>query len=107
MCKRVLRGAVASIGIMLVTLTAAPGATACDLNCPAGDGGPTGAGAGDKSPDLNQDGAVNLSDIVLFQQMFLTTSYCADFDCDGIVTLTDYVMFALHYGHSGVPGQCI
>ena len=38
----------------------------CILNCPAGDGGVVGPGAGNKSPDLNGDGIVNLIDLAIF-----------------------------------------
>lgn len=79
----------------------------CFLNCPAQDGGLVNVtGNGDKSPDLDFNGIVNVVDFSIFASHYSTTEYCADFDCNGIVALPDFALFAAHYGHEGIPGWC-
>jgi hypothetical protein len=50
------------------------------------------------SPDLNADLVVNLSDVVLFSQLFLSGvyDYAADLHYDGILNLSDLVVIAQH-----------
>ncbi len=45
------------------------------------------------SPDLNQDGAVDTGDFVIFQQAFGSSDPRADFNNDGTVNLPDFVIF--------------
>lgn len=80
----------------------------CWLNCPAGDGGLiTEAGAGEKSPDLNFNGQVDLVDFAFFGAAYLTTDYCADFNCSGMVDLVDFAFFGMHFLHGPGPnGVC-
>jgi hypothetical protein len=81
----------------------------CFLNCPAGDGGIIGPGAGNKSPDMDGSGAVNLVDLAMFAAAWPPNPYdfCADFNCDGLISLPDLAIFAVHWGHVGpVPGFC-
>jgi hypothetical protein len=58
------------------------------------------------SPDLNCDGQVNLSDVVVFSQWYFSDySYCADFYWDGPrptgpYNLSDIVVLAQHVGHA-------
>ncbi len=79
----------------------------CRLNCPAGDGYiVSSTSAGNRSPDLDENGTVNLTDFVLFSSLFLTPAYCGDFDCSGLVDLPDFVEFQRHFLHTGVNGQC-
>ncbi len=52
------------------------------------------------SPDLDGDGQVALSDLVLFTAAYNGAySRCADFDVNGVVDLADLVVFSAHYGH--------
>lgn len=81
----------------------------CFLNCPAGDGGVVGPGAGNKSPDLDGSAAVNLVDLALFAAAWPPNPYdfCADYNCDGLINLPDLSLFAIHWTHVGnVPGFC-
>ncbi len=50
------------------------------------------------SPDLNADLVVDLSDVVLFSQTYLSGvyDYAADLHFDGIISLSDIVVFAQH-----------
>ncbi|MEJ2721363.1 MAG: hypothetical protein P8181_09515 [bacterium] len=76
----------------------------CPVNCPAMDASgipdPT---ADNRSPDLNSDGIVNLSDLAIFAQAWPPGpyNYCCDYNCDGVISLTDLAVFAQHYMHSG------
>ncbi|UCH84480.1 MAG: hypothetical protein JSW50_01960 [Candidatus Latescibacterota bacterium] len=56
-----------------------------------------------RSPDLNLDLVVNLSDLALFAVPFSSGVYdaCADFNCDQKVGLQDLSTFAFHYGPPG------
>jgi len=80
----------------------------CFLNCPADDGGLINpAGMGDKSPDIDFSGAVNVVDFAMFAGRYGTNDYCADFDCSGWVNLVDFALFAQHFGCAGDhPGHC-
>ena len=50
--------------------------------------------------DLDGNGQVNLSDVVIFAGAY-SGPYdpCIDFNGDGVVSLPDIVLFAQHYGH--------
>jgi hypothetical protein len=80
----------------------------CWLNCPLGDGGLiTLAGDGNKSPDLNFDGAVTVADFGLFAVNFNGIDYCSDFNCDGAVNIGDFAIFGTHFNHGPGPvGVC-
>jgi hypothetical protein len=80
----------------------------CFLNCPGADGGMVNAmGSSNKSPDIDGDGLVSLSDFAQFGAVYGTGDYCADFDCSGNVGLPDFALFASHYGHGpGTIGVC-
>ena len=79
----------------------------CWLNCPAGDGGLVNVdGSGNKSPDIDGSGGVNVADFALFGSVYGTNDYCADFDCNGLVALPDFALFASHFQHQGAPGVC-
>lgn len=76
----------------------------CEFNCPAGDGTITGAGppGGQKTPDLDGNGDVNLTDLSIFAAAYYGVYlFCADYDCNGVLNLTDLSVFAGHYSHSG------
>jgi hypothetical protein len=83
----------------------------CWLNCPAGPKQlVNAAGSGDKSPDMDGNGTVNLVDDALFAAAWPPGAYdyCADFDCSGNIGLQDLALFAQHWGHLGpIPGYCI
>ena len=51
------------------------------------------------SPDCNGDCQVNLYDFAYFAMNYLEPFRCCDYDCDGLVTLTDFGTFASHYFH--------
>jgi hypothetical protein len=55
------------------------------------------------SPDLNGDCEVTSEDSIIFIQDYFTSACRSDFDGDGMVSLTDYMIFANHYGHSCNP----
>ena len=80
----------------------------CRLNCPEGDGGLVNlTGDGDKSPDMNGSGAVDVVDFGMFGSAFNGAEHCADFDCSGTVNLVDFALFATHYNHGpGTAGVC-
>ena len=98
--------------VIIAALPMAALANQCFLNCPAGDGGAIGPGAGNKSPDMNMDGAVGLPDLALFSAAYPPTGtydYCADFNCDGLINIVDLGIFAAHWLHAGpvpIPGFC-
>ncbi len=51
------------------------------------------------SPDMNADLIVNLTDVVLFSQVFYGPyDYCADFFWDGVINLSDIVLLAQGMG---------
>lgn len=56
-----------------------------------------------KSPDLNADCIVNLSDLAIFAGCYATamtpSCHCADYNDDGQVNLSDLAFFASHYLH--------
>jgi len=56
-----------------------------------------------RSPDLNGDGTVSLSDYSQFVAIYQNGPYneCADFNGDGVISLPDFSMFTTHYqpGH--------
>lgn len=84
----------------------------CILNCPAGDGGVVGPGAGNHSPDINGDTRVDLIDFSQFAVVFpsppMPFDPCLDYNCDGVIDLIDFSLFAAHWTHMGtVPGLCI
>ena len=80
----------------------------CWLNCPALDGGLMSAGgSGNKSPDLNGDGSVNLTDFAVFGGAFGNANNCVDFNCSGLVDITDFAIFGAHFNHGpGSAGIC-
>ena len=80
----------------------------CFLNCPGGDGGLINLlGDGDKSPDIDGSGLVNITDFAIFGSRFGTSDYCTDYNCDGTVALTDFAIFASHFGCGpGPSGYC-
>jgi len=81
------------------------GGGGCYLNCPAGDGGLVSAdGSGDRSPDFNGSGMVDVADFGYFASVYQTNEYCADFDCSGSVSLPDFAIFSSHYTHGPGPG---
>jgi hypothetical protein len=55
------------------------------------------------SPDLNGDCEVSSEDSLIFMQDYFTSACRSDFDGDGMVSLTDYVYLANHFGHSCGP----
>jgi hypothetical protein len=55
-----------------------------------------------RSPDYEPDGVVDLSDFVLFANDFHNNGLRSDFNFDGQCNLIDFVMFAQHYGHNGM-----
>jgi hypothetical protein len=98
---------ITAVVFLVIGSTAVGSNAVCLLNCPAGDGGPTGPGVGNKSPDLNSDGIVDLIDLSIFATAFLGAyNYCADYNCDGVIDLIDLSLFAPHWQHQGVPGFC-
>jgi hypothetical protein len=53
------------------------------------------------SPDMNCDLVVNLTDVVLFSQIYYGTyDYCADYYWDGLLNLSDIVLLAQGNGSS-------
>jgi len=52
-----------------------------------------------KSPDINADGSVGLSDFSTFVPCYGGTEDCVDFNWDGSVTLSDFSTFVAHYNH--------
>lgn len=56
-----------------------------------------------RSPDINGDLQVNLSDLTLFSYGYPPNAYDTrcDMNCDGAVNLVDLSIFALHYGPPG------
>ena len=53
------------------------------------------------SPDLNGDLFVDLTDVVLFTQIFHSSySYAADFNWDAVINLSDLVLLAQAMGAS-------
>ncbi len=80
----------------------------CHLNCPQGDGGMISAdGSGNRSPDFNGSGMVDVADFGFFASVYQTPEYCADFDCSGLVSLADFAIFSSHYTHGpGTGGVC-
>jgi hypothetical protein len=46
------------------------------------------------------DGVVNLSDFIVFAGVYNNSDPCCDYNCDGIVNLTDFIFFAGHYNHT-------
>ena len=52
-----------------------------------------------RSPDYEPDGDVDLSDFVLFAQDYHSHGLRSDFNFDGDCSLVDFAMFAQHYGH--------
>jgi hypothetical protein len=54
------------------------------------------------SPDLSEDLQVNLTDVVMFAQYWITGVYAAaiDYYYDGVVNLSDLAIFAGHVAHS-------
>ncbi len=53
-------------------------------------------------PDLNDDGAVNFADLVLFKERFFGSDPDADLDGDGIVSFPDLQILKKHF--FGAPG---
>jgi hypothetical protein len=57
------------------------------------------------SPDMNGDGAINLSDIGAFASCFLTPGcLCCDLTLDGVCNLADVGVMAIHYGDAYPAG---
>ena len=56
-----------------------------------------------RSPDIDPDGQVNLSDLSIFAGSYPPGPYdtCCDFDGNGIVNLQDLSAFADHFGPPG------
>lgn len=56
-----------------------------------------------KSPDMNADCLVNLSDLAMFAPCYMASMtppcHCADYNDDGQVNLSDLAFFATHYQH--------
>jgi hypothetical protein len=52
------------------------------------------------SPDDDGTCSVTLSDFGRFSSSYMSSNPCFDFNCDGIVNLSDFSAFAAHYGHS-------
>lgn len=80
----------------------------CFLNCPQGDGGLiSAAGSGNKSPDIDGNGIVDVSDFAQFGTNFNGVDYCTDYNCDGIVDVSDFAVFGTHFNHGpGANGVC-
>ncbi len=58
-----------------------------------------------RSPDLNGDLDVDLTDIVAFAQALLSQETCADFTNDGAVNLSDIVIMAQGIGAECEPAE--
>jgi hypothetical protein len=51
------------------------------------------------SPDLNGDLVVNLTDLVMFVNIYVGAySVCADYVCDGTINIADVATIAAHFG---------
>lgn len=61
-----------------------------------------------RSPDLNGDGAVTLSDFSLFSAVYQNGPFdtCYDFDGSGTMNAPDLAMFSSHYGNGQPTHQC-
>jgi len=55
-----------------------------------------------RSPDMNADGVVDVSDYNQFSDIYQHGPYqeCADFNGDGTISLSDFSMFSVHYSQS-------
>jgi hypothetical protein len=51
-------------------------------------------------PDNNGDCEISLYDFAFFALNYLGSEPCCDYDCDGLVGLADFGLFALHYQHA-------
>lgn len=74
----------------------------CAVNCPRQDADGL-VGLRNRSPDMNSDTIVNLLDLTAFAAAFPPNPYstCADFDCDGVISLIDLTIMANHFNHMG------
>jgi hypothetical protein len=52
-----------------------------------------------KSMDYDTNGAVGLTDFIVFGRDYGTTAYRSDFTWDGTVGLGDFIIFGQHWGH--------
>jgi hypothetical protein len=54
-----------------------------------------------RSGDIDADRDIDLVDLSLFAQSFVSGNYdsCCDFNYDGVINLQDFSIFAFHYGH--------
>jgi hypothetical protein len=52
------------------------------------------------SPDSDADGDVDLGDFIYFAGSYLRDDCCADYNCDGVVSLIDFITFTMHYFHT-------
>ena len=50
--------------------------------------------------DRNGDLQVDIMDFVGFAGAYLSADPSCDYDCDGMVGLTDFIEFANHYQHT-------
>jgi hypothetical protein len=68
------------------------------IGCP-----PTRLAISVRSPDLDADLLIDLRDFALFSPNFPSPSNpydsCCDYDCNGIINLVDFSMFAQHWQH--------
>jgi len=99
-------GLAAVIAVVLIGGSSVAGFAQCPcyVNCPAGDGGITAAApGGHKSPDLNADTMVNITDLAIFASAWPPGPYmyCADYNCDGVIAIADLAIFAAHWLHAG------
>ena len=104
-----------SITLLLMVFVLAVPEVGADVTrwCPAGDGGVFPGGPDvNRTVDINLDGTVNLIDVAWFAGSYPTVIFrpydrCADFNNDGLNSLSDFSFFAFHYLHVGaVIGLC-
>jgi hypothetical protein len=56
------------------------------------------------SPDLVVDLVVNVADLSFFAGVYVGAyNPCCDYNCDGIVNIQDFAIFAVHYQHTCNP----
>ena len=75
---------------------------ACLVTCPMGDNVVTAVAPGTRDLDLLDDGLVGLGDFAAFGVAYRGPfDMCWDLNCDGVMTLPDLAIFAVHWLHAG------